>query len=93
MTTAEIKTFMLAHNIQHIFIQSFKSLLDQNNCEDLDITDKNISVDIENIEPEVGDSDTITLKSAVHQNNNKIGYYKLVFTPAGELLDEFFLIH
>ncbi|WP_293785728.1 hypothetical protein [uncultured Pedobacter sp.] len=87
-----IKKFVAAHNIHHIFIQSFKSLLDQNTCEVLDITDKNISVDTENIEAEVGDLNTITFKSTVHQNNNKIGYYKLVFTTAGELMDDFFVI-
>ena len=61
----QIKNFRSAQNIHHVFIKSFKSLLDRNTCEDLDITDKNISVDIKNIGFEVADSDTITFKSTI----------------------------
>ncbi|MEH3111885.1 hypothetical protein [Pedobacter terrae] len=88
-----IKKFIVAHNIHQIFIQSFKSLLNQNTCEDLDIGNKNILIETENLDFELLDEDAITFKSQIDKDGNKIGYYRLVFSLNGELIDESFVIY
>lgn len=92
MDKYQIKDFIETHDIPDTFIKSFRSLLDQNTNEDLDITDKNVSIDVENLELELLDSNHIAFKCQIIDNTNKIGYYKLIFTSEGELIDEFFVI-
>ncbi|MGQ7852790.1 hypothetical protein ACUN24_00925 [Pedobacter sp. WC2501] len=93
MTNFQIIDFTAKHDIHQKFIKSFKSLLDQNTCEDLDISNKNILIETENLDFELLDGDAIAFKSQIDQGGNKIGYYRLVFTINGELLDESLVIY
>ena len=88
-----IKDFLDTHNIHYIFTKSFSSLLDQNTCADLDISNKNISIETENLDFELLGGNTIAFKSQIDQDGNKIGYYRLIFTSTGELADEFLVIY
>lgn len=93
MTDFQIKDFITIHDVHQKFIKSFSSLLDQNTCADLDISNKNISIETENLDFELLDRDTIAFKSQIDQDGNKIGYYKLAFTMNGALIDDFFVIY
>ncbi|WP_431293961.1 hypothetical protein [Pedobacter sp. P26] len=87
------KDFIAIHDVHQKFIKSFSSLLEQNTCADLDISNKNISIETENIDFELLDGDAIAFKSQIDQDGKKIGYYRLVFTVNGELIDDFFVIY
>lgn len=93
MNKLQINDFIETYNIQNVFTNAFTSLLEQNTCEELGVTDKNLSIDVEHLEFELSDFNMVAFKSAVEQNNNKIGYYKLIFTSDGELADDFFIIY
>ncbi len=93
MTTIQIKNFIENYSVTDTFLKSFSSLLDQNTNEDLDITDKNVSIDVENLAFELLDSYHIAFKSQIDQDGNKIGYYRLVFALDGTLIDDFFVIY
>lgn len=93
MADFQIKDFIENYSISDTFIKFFSSFLDQNTNEDLDITDKNVSIDIENLEFELLDSYHIAFKSQIDQDGNKIGYYRLVFALDGTLIDDFFVIY
>ena len=93
MNNFQVKNFIETHNISDTFIKSFRSLLDQNTHADLDISNKNISIETENLDFELLDGDAIAVKSQIDQDGNKIGYYKLVFAMNGALIDDFFVIY
>jgi|GEM_PF-2033514 len=93
MNDPQIKNFIENYNVSGTFIKSFSSLLDQNTCADLDISNKNISIEIEKLDFELLDGDAIAFKSQIDQDGNKIGYYRLVFALNGALIDEFFVIY
>lgn len=93
MNDLQIKKFIENYSVSDTFIKSFSSILDQNTCADLDISHKNISIETENLDFELLDRDTIAFKSQIDQDGNKIGYYKLVFTMNGALIDDFFVIY
>lgn len=93
MNKPQINDFIKTYHIQSVFTNAFAFLLNQHTCEQLDITDKNLSIDVEHFEQELPNANTVALKSTVYQNNNKIGYYKLIFTYDGNLMDEFFVIY
>jgi hypothetical protein len=84
-----IKTF----HLEKTFISSFNSLLDKNTAEDLDIPDKNISIDTQNLTLVSQAADTISFKSLIYWGSNEIGYYQLVFTLNGQIIDEYFVIY
>jgi len=92
MTDFQIKNFITIHDIHQKFIKSFSSLLEQNTCEDLDISHKNISIETRNLDFELLNGDAIAFKSQIDQDGNIIGYYRLVFALNGALIDEFFVI-
>lgn len=93
MTNFQIIDFTAKHDIHQKFIKSFKSLLDQNTCEDLNISKKNISIETEKLDSELLDGNAIAFKSQIDQDGNKIGYYRLVFSLNGALIDDFFVIY
>lgn len=93
MNDPQIKNFIENYNVSETYIKSFNSLLDQNTCADLDISNKNISIETENLDFELLDGDAIAFKSQIDQDGNKIGYYRLVFALNGALIDEFFVIY
>jgi len=92
MTVIQIKNFIENYSVSDTFIKSFSSLLDQNTCTDLDISNRNISIETENLDFELLNGDAIAFKSQIDQDGNKIGFYRLVFTSEGELTDESFVI-
>ncbi|ARS41325.1 hypothetical protein CA265_17360 [Sphingobacteriaceae bacterium GW460-11-11-14-LB5] len=93
MTDLQIKDFIAVYDIQQKFIKSFRSLMEQNTCADLDISHKNISIETINLDFELLDGDSIAFKSQMDQGGNKIGYYRLVFGLNGELIDDFLVIY
>ncbi len=93
MNDFQIKDFIAIHNVHQTFTKSFNSLLNQNTAEDLNINDKNVSIDVENLEFELPGDDVIAFKSDINRDGNKIGYYRLVFALNGKLLDDYFVIY
>ena len=93
MANFQIKDFIETNNISDTFIKSFRSLLEQNTCTDIDISHKNISIETENLDFELLDEDAIAFKSQIDQDGSIIGYYRLIFALNGELIDDFLVIY
>jgi len=93
MNDFQIKNFIAIHNVHQTLIKSFNSLLNQNTVEDLNITDKNVSIDAEKIDFELLTADTVAFKSDINQDGSTIGYYRLIFDLKGALIDDFFVIY
>ncbi len=93
MTDLQLKNFIETYSIADTFIRTFNTLLDKNIPEDLDIPDKNISIDIQNLTSASQHEETVFLKSPINRYTNEIGYYGLVFTLNGEIIDEYFVIY
>jgi len=85
--------FIKNFHIANTFISAFNALLDKNTPEDLDIPDKNISIDIQNLVLVSQTADTISFKSLIYWGSDEIGYYQLVFTLNGQIIDEYFVIY
>lgn len=73
--------------------QSFKNILENHTVEDLDIESKDISINLQNI-----DCFQTELKyrkfqtSILNQQKIKIGYFGLIISKKGEIVDEYFVI-
>jgi nicotinamide mononucleotide adenylyltransferase len=73
---------------------SFKNILKNHTCEELDIENKKISINSKNIErfkTELGYNEFKT--SIFNELGKEIGYFSLVFTNENEEIDEYFVIN
>ncbi|MGN7784604.1 hypothetical protein ACTJIJ_08760 [Niabella sp. 22666] len=93
ITEEEIEVFIKAHNVKMQLLQSFKSLLEKNSEADLDIADKNIAIDISDIRTKITKSGALSFSASINDaEQQRLGYYALVFSLGGQLWDEFFVI-
>lgn len=94
MTTInQIKNFIKKYNIENELKKSFSNLLIMNDCEDLNIKDKNIEIDENNIQYVKTTLGFHLFKTAILKNNDKIGYYALEYDENFEIIDDYFIIY
>ena len=92
MNKIQIKKYVEVNNVEELFSNSFKSILQNNTCEELDIKNKNISIDFNNVEYVFRNLTLRSCKSKIYDTNNAIGYYSVVLNEFGEIDDDFFVI-
>lgn len=89
----EINYFIENHNIKKELKNNFEHLLKNNYATELDIIDKNISLDTENIEYKKTEISYHLFKCSILRDQNGTGYYALIYDDNGNLIDELFLIN
>ena len=92
MSEIQIKEYIEFNNVKEILSNSFKSIIENNTCEDLDIDNKNISIDLDNIEYDSKKNPLITFKCKIINQDKTIGFYSIVFEQTGKIIDDFFVI-
>ena len=92
-TNSQIKKLIEEFEIQEKIEKSFMKILEFHTCDELDIENKNISINTKNIEhskTEFGYNKFQT--SIINEQKKEIGYFALVVTNENEKIDEYFLI-
>lgn len=84
--------FLEKHKIKERLKNSFSCLIEINSATDLDIDDKNITIDLDSIIYKLTELNFHSFQAPITKNKNKIGYYMLIFTDTAELIDELFVI-
>lgn len=92
MNEIQIKEYIEFNNVKEILSNSFKSIIENNSCEDLDVSYKNISIDLNNIEYDSKKNPLITFKCKILNEEKIIGYYSIVFERNRNIIDDFFVI-
>ena len=86
----QIKEFIEKQDIKNELKDSFSSLLSVKNCEDLDIEDKNLQIDENNIEYKKNLFGFHLFRTPILKQNNEIGYYALEYDDEFKIIDDFF---
>ena len=93
-TTSQIKHLIEKFEIQEKIEKSFLKILEIHTCVDLDIENKNISINIKNIEHFKTEFGYNKFQTPILNNlKNEIGYFALVVTNENETIDEYFVIN
>ena len=94
MTThSQIKKLIEEFEIQEKIEKSFMKILEIHTCDELDIENKNISINTKNIEHSKTESGYNKFQtSIINEQKKEIGYFALVVTNENEKIDEYFLI-
>lgn len=71
---------------------NFERLLKNTSEKELDISDKNICIDLENIEYKKTEFNFHFFQSSLLKNHNKIGYFALIYDDSVNLIDQLFVI-
>ena len=79
-------------NITNELTTHFKKLLKNSSEKDLDIADKNICIDLENLEYKKTEFNFHSFQCSILKDQNKIGYYSLIYDENAKLIDELFVI-
>lgn len=88
----KINEFIENNNIKNELTSNFERLLKNTSKKELDITEKNICIDLENIEYKKTEFNFHFFQSSILKNHNKIGYYALIYDDNMNLTDELFVI-
>jgi len=91
-STNQIKEFIKNHNLKNELLNSFKDLLEKNSLGDLDIEDKNISINENIIKYKLLETGFHSFQTPILKNGFEIGYYSLDYDDNGEIIDNFFII-
>ncbi|MDP9957446.1 hypothetical protein J2X97_003115 [Epilithonimonas hungarica] len=90
--TNQIKEFIENHNVKNKLSNSFKYLLENNSLEDLDIENKNISIDENIIRHKILETGFHSFQTPIFKDGNEIGYCSLDYDDNAEIIDDFFII-
>ncbi|MGV0923166.1 hypothetical protein [Empedobacter tilapiae] len=91
MTTA--KEIIKKYKIKTELDKSFSDLLNSNSCEDLNINNKEISINTANINYNKTTLNFHLFKTPILEKNNEIGYYALEYDSKFQLIDNYFVIN
>jgi len=91
-TVNQINEFIESNNIKNELVNNFKKLLENNSATDLDLIDKNVVINFREIEYKRTENNFHSFQTSILRNENKIGYYALVYDNDANLIDEFFNI-
>lgn len=93
MITEELNILISKFNALELIQNSFKNILTNNTCVELDIDSKNISIDLQGITYTRAELDYHKFQTTIVNNQNKtIGYYAIVITNCNEMIDDYFVI-
>ncbi|RRJ89352.1 hypothetical protein EG240_11990 [Paenimyroides tangerinum] len=93
-TSFESNAFVIKNKIYFQIEKSFLDILEMNAIEELDILDKNISINPQNIEYSLTELNYHQFKTPVFNDLLiEIGSFTLVYSDENELIDEFFVIY
>jgi hypothetical protein len=93
-TPSEINQLIIEFEIREEMESSFKAILENHTSEDLDIENKNISIESEKIEYTITEFGYHKFKVQIlDERNIEIGYFALVISKSNERIDEFFVIY
>lgn len=93
-TTSQIKNLIIKFGIQEEIEKSFKNILENHTCEELNIENKNISINSKNIEHSKTDFGYNKYQTPIFNDTNiQIGNFALVVTNENERIDEYFVIN
>ena len=94
MTTAhQIKEIIKKYKIKTKLEKSFSDFLGSNSCEDLDINDKEIQINSNNINYNHTALNFHLFKTPILKENNEIGYCALEYDSKFQLIDNYFVIN
>ena len=91
MNEIQTKYFIDSNNVKEILSNSFKSIVENNTCEDLNLSNKNVSIDLNHIQCDLKNP-FITFKCKIINQDKTIGFYSVVFEQTGKIIDDFFVI-
>lgn len=91
--TNQINEFIENHNLKNELLNSFNYLLEKNSSGDLDIEDKNISINENVIKYKQLETGFHSFQSPILKNGLEIGYYSLDYDNDAEIIDSFFVIY
>ena len=93
-TKPQIDKLMVKFGIQEKMNNLFKYILANHTCEDLDIENKNISINSKNLKYSKTEFDYHKFQAPIlNDNKTQIGYFALVVTNDSEIIDEYFVIN
>ncbi|KFC23836.1 hypothetical protein [Epilithonimonas lactis] len=90
--TNQINEFIENHNLKNELLNSFNYLLEKNSSGDLDIEDKNISINENVIKYKLLETGFHSFQSPILKNGLEIGHYSLNYDDKGVIKDDFFII-
>jgi len=93
MNENQIKEFIQNYNIKNQIEKAFESILKANSAKDLDIKDKNLFIDVQQIQYKNTHFSSHSFGTPIKDNNKTIGLFALEFTDEAEITDEFFIIY
>ncbi|WP_379969902.1 hypothetical protein [Epilithonimonas sp. UC225_85] len=93
MNKNKFNEFIEKYNVKEEIVKSFENLLKLNSVEDLNIKNKNISIDVQKIEYKKTDFNSHSFATPVKDIQKVIGAFTLVFNDKAEITDEFFIIN
>jgi len=91
-TPLQIKEFIENYKIKTELEKSFIYLLESNSCEDLNIENKDIQINSNNIKYNLRALNFHLFKTSILKENNEIGYYALEYDQKFNLIDNYFVI-
>ncbi len=89
----EINEFINKHKIQEKILNSFSHLVNSNKIEDLNIENKEVSINIKKIDYKKTELNQHSFQTSILKNKKEIGYYAVIFTNEGNEIDDFFVIN
>lgn len=93
-TPSEINQLIIEFEIREEMESSFKAILQNHTCEDLDIENKKISITLEKIEYAVTELGFHKFQVQIQDERNvEIGCFALVLSKNNERIDELFVIY
>jgi hypothetical protein len=92
MNEIQIKEFIEFNNVKEILSNSFKSIIENNTYKDLDVSNKNVSINLDYIKYDSKKNPFITFRCEIINQEKTIGFYSVVFEKNGKIIDDFFVI-
>ncbi|GEM_PF-1389076 len=94
MAEIQINDFIVKQNIKRELEKHFSHILKANSAEDLDIKDKDIFIDSQQIKYNKTHFNFHSFETPIFDNNNKsLGLFALVLDHNAQFIDEFFIIY
>jgi hypothetical protein len=89
----EKNDLIFGFRIQKQIETAFKTILEKNTVEELDIENKNVSIDSQKIEYSQTDFDNHRFQTQIFDEKNRhIGYFAIIVSNSNERIDEYFVI-
>lgn len=88
----EIEDFITIHNVKSELLFLFQEVLNNNSEKDLDLIDKNISINVNNINYIFSNYTFLIFSVPILKNDSVIGFYSLEYDDSGKVIDDFFEI-